>query len=97
MFSNYRYPTSGIAEATGTNILEEVLRPGGTARQIKIHTVGENAEVLINGQAILGIPAPGGKEYFFRSVKHYLDGEVGGIESVVIKGAGVYFFAKMSA
>lgn len=101
-FGAYRYPASGVATADGENFLEKVLGPGKNARQVVINTIGNNADVVVNGKPCVPESFHGQyRSYFNRHVSTSLTDsgrkEYGGIESAVVRGAGVTFYAEISS
>ena len=104
-FGAYRYPASGAAIADGENFIEKALGVGKKARQVVITVIGKNAKVVINGELRTPESSYGSENgpisnYFHRHVGTCLTDsgrkEYGSIESAIVSGDGVTFYAEIS-
>lgn len=100
-FGARRYPNAGNAIADGENFLEKALGVGRKARQLSITTIGKDAKVFIDGKLRVPESSYGteyGKvdNYFYRHVSTYTSSTVGAIESAIVIGDNVQFFAEIS-
>lgn len=101
-FGAYDYPAIGTIEADGTNFIEKALGKGKTARQVTLTVYNhKNATVLFNGKKcgpdrLLGNIGDYFLRYFGTAITPNGTKKYGGIESVVVKGEGVTFSAKIS-